>query len=83
MKILFPPLFKVKKFNSNLLIKDNVGVSTKVRCYDRETGELLSQTVSDINGDFILQGSSINSNYILSVDFENKYNIVVQDNITG
>ncbi len=81
--------FNLVKFIPNTIaikgktLKNNIETSCVVRCYDRITGEMVSSTISDVNGNFILFGSRENKNYVLAVDSEEKYNIVVQDMISG
>ncbi|MFW1645997.1 hypothetical protein ACNPQK_08490 [Acinetobacter guillouiae] len=46
-----------------------------VRAYNRENGELLSQTQSRTDGSYILFGSNFGSSYVIAIDPEQEFNL--------
>lgn len=62
-------------------LKQGVPISCRVRVYNRSTGELLNETTSKSNGNYVLLGVRNGSNYIIALDPKREYNIVAQDNV--
>ena len=60
--------------------KMGVPVSCEVRVYQRETGILLSRTLSKPDGKYILLGSR-KSNYVIAIDPLNELNIARHDRV--
>lgn len=60
--------------------KKGVPISCPVRVYHRNTGVLLSHTISNNNGRYVTVGSRQGS-YVIAVDPLEEYNIAVQDNV--
>lgn len=62
-------------------LKQGVPISCRVRVYNRSTGQLLNETTSKSNGNYILLGVRNGSNYIIALDPLNECNIAAQDNV--
>lgn len=52
-----------------------------VRAYNRENGELISQTQSKTDGSYILFGNNFGSSYVVAIDPKLEYNLASQDNV--
>lgn len=63
------------------ILKQGIPISCMVRAYNRSTGQLLNETTSKSNGNYILLGVRNGSNYIIALDPKKEYNIVAQDNV--
>ena len=61
--------------------KQGVPISCHVRAYNRDTGELLSKTISKSDGSYVLFGSQLNPNYVMAIDPTFEYNLAAQDNV--
>lgn len=66
---------------SGFTTKNGAPISCPVRAYNRDTGELLSKTISKSDGSYVLFGSRLNPNYVMAVDPLNEYNLAAQDNV--
>lgn len=87
MKTLFKLGHSVKQHVALSLIKGvvtkkGVPLSCIVRAYNRQTGEMLSQTQSKPDGYYILFGTSNVPSYVIAIDPEVQFNIAAQDNIS-
>lgn len=86
MPNIFNNMKRVKYFAANILIKgvttkQGVPISCPVRAYNRDTGELLSKTISKSDGSYVLFGSQLNPNYVMAIDPTFEYNLAAQDNV--
>ncbi|MFW1850111.1 hypothetical protein ACG9XR_06005 [Acinetobacter guillouiae] len=50
-----------------------------VRAYNRENGELISQTQSKTDGSYILFGNNFGSSYVIAIDPEQEFNLSRHD----
>lgn len=62
-------------------LKQGVPISCKVRAYSRNTGQLLSEASSKLNGDYVILGIRNTSNYIIALDPNEEYNVAAQDGV--
>ena len=65
---------------NGITTRQGVPTSCEVRVYQRETGILLSRTLSKPDGKYLLLGSC-KGNYVVAIDPENSYNAVIQDRV--
>lgn len=77
----------IERKGKTRLIKGEVrrkGLPTSciVRAYNRENGELISQTQSKTDGSYILFGNNFGSSYVIAIDPESKYNLATQDEVS-
>lgn len=59
--------------------KEGAPISCPVRAYNRKTGELLSSTVSNNDGSYILFGSHTSPNTVVAIDPDETFNAATQD----
>ena len=92
MIILSSSVLRIKPDSASLGLQPNkiIGKTTKnglatqsiVRCYDKASGALLLQGVSDKDGVYSFSGLNKNNRYyIVSHDPLSKFNAVIQDNV--
>lgn len=75
-----------KPFRATLLIKgettkNGVPLSCEVRTYNRNTGQLLNQAISNPEGKYAILGSRTADNYIIAIDPDSEFNLATQDNV--
>lgn len=73
-------------FIATLLIKgettkNGVPLSCEVRSYNRKTGQLLNQAMSNLEGKYAILGSRTADNYIVAIDPDSEFNLATQDNV--
>jgi hypothetical protein len=73
-------------FRATLLIKgettkNGVSLSCGVRIYNRNTGQLLNQAISNLEGEYAILGSRAADNYIIAIDPDSEFNLASQDNV--
>jgi len=86
MKEYFKLEYRAKSFVANLIIKgittkNGVSISCPVQAYSRNSGGLLSSTVSKQDGSYVLFGTRAGSNQVLAIDPAEEFNIAAQDNV--
>jgi hypothetical protein len=86
MPSIFNKFEQAQYFSATLLIKgtvtkQGVPISCPVRAYSRNTGVLLSSTVSKPDGSYVLFGTRAGSNQVLAIDPAEEFNITAQDNV--
>lgn len=68
--------------SGNVLGDDGLPVSTKVRAYNRETGFLTGEAISDANGDYSIQLYSTDPQYIVCLPGNNsELNALINDRV--
>ncbi|NNG80618.1 hypothetical protein [Acinetobacter sp. ANC 5378] len=60
---------------------EGVPISCEVVVLNRNTKAVLSRTMSDEDGKFIVHGSHFYPNIVMAVDPHNDHNIAAQDNV--
>jgi len=63
------------------VFKKNVSTSCRVRLFEKNSGRLIADKLTDQNGNYEFDHLTKTNFFIIAHDFENQFNAVIQDNV--